>query len=85
MHQKLSFTCDILGIRQRPKVHFLGCQGLHCGCRRQKTFHIETGSPREKGNCESFDARIGDGLLNGEVFYKLREDQIIIEEWGASA
>ena len=31
--------------------------------------------------CESFNARFRDELLNGEIFYSLKEAQIIIEEW----
>ena len=49
-----------------------------------KTAHIEPGSPWENGYCESFNARFRDELLNGEVFYTLREAQIIIEEWSLS-
>ena len=45
------------------------------------TAYIEPGSPWENGYCESFNARFRDELLNGEVFYSLREAQIIIEEW----
>jgi hypothetical protein len=30
---------------------------------------------------ESFNARLRDELLNGEIFYSLREAQIIIESW----
>ena len=30
---------------------------------------------------ESFNARLRDELLNGEVFYTLKEAQIIIESW----
>ncbi|MEO1347040.1 MAG: transposase, partial [Pseudomonadota bacterium] len=33
------------------------------------------------GYCESFNARFRDEFLNGEVFYSLREAQILIEEW----
>ena len=39
------------------------------------------GSPRENGSCESFNARFRDELLNGEIFYTLKDAQIIIEEW----
>ena len=46
-----------------------------------KTAYIEPGSPWENGDCESFNARLRDELLNGEVFYSLREAQILIEEW----
>jgi transposase InsO family protein len=46
-----------------------------------KTAYIEPGSPWENGYCESFNARFRDELLNCEIFYSLREAQIIIEEW----
>ena len=46
-----------------------------------KTAYIEPGSPWENGYCESFNGRFRDELLNGEIFYGLREAQIIIEEW----
>jgi len=46
-----------------------------------KTAFIEPGSPWENGYCESFNGRMRDELLNGEVFYSLREAQIIIESW----
>jgi hypothetical protein len=46
-----------------------------------KTAFIAPGSPWENGYCESFNARFRDELLNGEVFYTLREAQILIERW----
>ena len=46
-----------------------------------KTAYIEPGSPWENGYCESFNARFRDEMLNGEVFYSLREAQILIEQW----
>ena len=46
-----------------------------------KTAYIEPGSPWENGYCESFNARFRDEFLNGEVFYSLKEAQILIEEW----
>ena len=46
-----------------------------------KTAYIEPGSPWENGYCESFNGRMRDELLNGEIFYSLREAQIIIESW----
>ncbi len=49
-----------------------------------KTAYIEPGSPWENGYCESFNARLRDELLNSEVFYSLREAQILIEEWNLS-
>jgi putative transposase len=46
-----------------------------------KTAYIEPGSPWENGYIESFNARFRDELLNGEIFYSLKEAQIIIEQW----
>ena len=46
-----------------------------------KTAYIAPGSPWENGYVESFNARMRDELLNGELFYSLREAQIIIENW----
>ena len=46
-----------------------------------KTAYIERGSPWENGYIESFNARLRDELLDGEIFYTLREAQIVIESW----
>lgn len=46
-----------------------------------KTLFIEPGSPWENGYCESFNAKLRDGLLNGEIFYTLKEAKILIESW----
>ena len=46
-----------------------------------KTAFIEPGSPWENGYVESFNARFRDELLNRELFYSLKEAQIIIEGW----
>ncbi len=46
-----------------------------------KTLHIEPGSPWENGYCESFNGKPRDELLNGEVFYSLREARVVIEKW----
>jgi transposase InsO family protein len=40
-----------------------------------KTTYIERGSPWENGYIESFNARLRDELLDGEIFYTLREEQ----------
>ena len=37
-----------------------------------KTAYIAPGSPWENGYVESFNARIRDELLDGEIFYSLR-------------
>ncbi|MCZ4259223.1 integrase core domain-containing protein, partial [Limimaricola sp. G21655-S1] len=46
-----------------------------------KTAFIEPGSPWENGYCESFNARFRNELLDAEIFYTLREAQILIERW----
>jgi transposase InsO family protein len=46
-----------------------------------KTAYIEPESPWQIRYCENFDGRMRAELLNGEIFYSLREAQIIIESW----
>ena len=46
-----------------------------------RTAFIEPGSPWENGYIESFNARLRDELLNGEIFYTLKEAQLLIESW----
>ncbi len=43
--------------------------------------YITPGSPRENGYCESFNGKLRDELLNGEIFYTLREAQVLAEQW----
>jgi len=46
-----------------------------------KAIYITPGSPWENGYCESFNGKLRDELLNGEIFYTLREAQVLIEQW----
>jgi transposase InsO family protein len=46
-----------------------------------KTAYIAPGSPWENGFIENFNARLRDELLDGEIFYTLKEAQIVIESW----
>jgi transposase InsO family protein len=46
-----------------------------------KTLYIEPGSPWENGYNESFNGKLRDELLNGEIFYTLKEAQILTERW----
>ena len=46
-----------------------------------KTAYIMPGSPWENGYCESFNSKLRDELLNGEIFYTLNEAKIVIEGW----
>jgi len=45
------------------------------------TLFIEPGSPWENGYCESFNGKLRDECLNGEIFYSLKEAQVVIERW----
>jgi putative transposase len=45
------------------------------------TLFIEPGSPWENGYIESFNGKLRDELLNGEIFYTLKEAQILIANW----
>ena len=46
-----------------------------------KTLFIEPGSPWENGYNESFNGKLRAELLNGEIFYTLREARVLIEQW----
>ena len=46
-----------------------------------RTLYIEPGSPWENGFCESFNGKLRDECLNGEIFYSLKEAQIVIQGW----
>jgi hypothetical protein len=46
-----------------------------------KAAYIMPGSPWENGYCESFNGRMRDELLNGEIFCTLKEAQVVIEHW----
>ncbi len=46
-----------------------------------KTLYIEPASPWENGYNESFNGKLRDELLDGEIFYTLREAQVLIERW----
>jgi len=46
-----------------------------------KSLFIEPGSPWENGYIESFNGKMRDELLTGEIFYSLKEAQVLIEMW----
>ena len=45
-----------------------------------KPLFIEPGSPWENGYIESFNGKLRDELLAGEIFYSITEAQVIIEQ-----
>ena len=46
-----------------------------------QTLFIEPGSPWANGYNESFNGKLSDQLLNGEIFYTLKEARILVEPW----
>ena len=62
---------DMTSKRVRNWLQLIGVQ----------TLFIEPGSPWENGYNESFNGKLRDELLNGEVFYSFKEATIIIEGW----
>jgi Transposase and inactivated derivatives len=45
------------------------------------TAYIEPGSPWENGYCESFNARMRDEFLNGELFDTMTEAEVLTRRW----
>ena len=48
---------------------------------RATTLYIGPGSPRENGYCESFNSKMRDEFLNGEIFYSLKEARVLAARW----
>jgi transposase InsO family protein len=46
-----------------------------------KTLFIELGSPWENGYIESFNGKLRDELLNGEIFTTLLEAKVLLANW----
>lgn len=81
---------DELFVRHGPPEHIRSDNGSEftAGAVRQwlgrlgvRTLYIEPGSPWENGYNESFNGKFRDELLNGEIFYSLKEAQVLIERW----
>ena len=68
-------------LRQRSRVLLLQAVRNWIAAVGAQTAYIEPGSPWENGYVESFNALFRDELLNGEIFYTLKEAQIVIEQW----
>lgn len=49
-----------------------------------KTLFIEPGSPWQNGYIESFNGKLRDELLNGEIFDAILEAQVVTEAWRKS-
>ncbi len=73
----VAVAAEFLTIHRATTDHFSQ------GARRVgvKTLYIEPGSPWENGYNESFNGKLRDELLNGEIFYTLKEAKVLIEQW----
>ena len=48
---------------------------------RVQTLYIAPGSPWENGYNESFNGKLRDEFLNGEIFCTLPEATVLVEQW----
>jgi putative transposase len=48
---------------------------------RVTALYIEPGSPWENGHCETFNSKLEDEFLNGEIFYSMKEMRVLAERW----
>ena len=46
-----------------------------------KTLYIESASPWKNGYCESFNSKLRDECLNGEIFNSIKELRVLAERW----
>lgn len=46
-----------------------------------KPLFIDPGSPWENGYIESFNGKLREEFLNGEIFYTVKEAEVLIEQW----
>ena len=77
----MSFSGQNHGFQGRPppELIFIGREWLpKVGA---KTLFIEPGSPWENGYVESLNGKLREELLNGEIFYTLKEAKTLIEHW----
>ena len=88
-HDVVEVLTDLFTERAVP-VHIRSDNGSEFIARRVRDWlerlqvrplYIEPGSPWENGCIESFNGKMRDELLNGEIFYSLKEAQVLIEMW----
>ena len=53
------------------------------GARGRRDALYRAGQPWENGSNESFNGKLRDELLNGEIFYSLAEAAVLVEQWRA--
>jgi putative transposase len=89
-HQAVIEVLTELFCEQGVPVHICSDNGLEFTAKQirawlkrldVKPLFIEPGSPWESGYIESFNGKMRDELLAREIFYSLKEAQVLIEMW----
>jgi len=89
-HQDVLEVLTELFCERGVPVHLRSDNGSEFTAQRVRTWleklevrplFIEPGSPWENGYIESFNGKMRDELLAREIFYSLKEAQIMIEMW----
>ena len=89
-HADVLETLNELFIERGVPVHIRSDNGSEFTAKRVRTWlnmlevkplFIAPGSPWENGFVESFNRRMREELLNGEIFYSIKEAQVLIEMW----
>ena len=89
-HTDVLETLNELFIERGVPVHIRSDNGSEFTAKRVRTWldmlevkplFIAPGSPWENGYVESFNSRMREELLNGEIFYSIKEAQVMIEMW----
>ncbi len=87
---KLLTVLDDLFVRHGPPEYLRSDNGAEFSAKLVRrwlgrvgveTLFIEPGSPWENGYNESFNGKLRDELLNGEIFYSLAEAAVLVEQW----
>jgi len=89
-HRDVLEVLNDLFIQRKVPVHIRSDNGSEFTAKRVRRWldklairplFIEPASPWENGYIESFNGKMRDELLNGEIFYSLKEAQVLIEMW----
>ena len=89
-HQTVIEVLTELFCKHGVPVHIRSDNGSEFTAKRVRTWlkrldikplFIEPGSPWENGYIESFNGKMRDELLAREIFYSLKEAQVLIEMW----
>ena len=81
MRRKRFSVEQIVGVLKQAEV---GVAWWKCVGKQELPSKPSTGgrsSTWENGYCESFNGKLRDECLNGEIFYSLKEAQVVIENW----